>query len=181
MIRLNHTHSFLNLQQNFSNKIFHSHFVLWQIPSKLSKIRSNSPTYSANYAKFAPIINPFILHYVSGTCLGREPSGIPVNYANSVQFTHIVRESRENLHHLLTYYTLCFRCLTSGRELPKIPAKFAQFTHISREFRAFCIKIHPYLVCFRSPTFDREPQKIGANQPDFTQFTHNSCELHEIQ
>ena len=46
VIRLNHTHSFLNLQQNFSNKIFHSRFVLWQIPSKLSEIHSNSPTYS---------------------------------------------------------------------------------------------------------------------------------------
>ena len=71
-----------------------------------------------------------------------------------------------NLHHLLTYYTLCFRCLTSGRELPKIPAnqaKFAQFTHISRElreFHAFCIKIHPYLEYFRSLTFDREPRKL---------------------
>ena len=41
--RLNHTHSFLNLQQNFSNKIFHSRFVLWQISSKLSKIRSIRP------------------------------------------------------------------------------------------------------------------------------------------
>ena len=45
---------------------------------------------------------------------------------------------------------IMFRCLTSGRELPKIPAnqaKFAQFTHISRElreFHAFCTKIHPY-------------------------------------
>ena len=77
--------------------------------------------------------------------------------------------------------------MTSGRELPKIPAnqvKFAQFAHISRElheFHAFCIKIHPYLVCFRSLTLDREPQKIGANQPDFTQFAHNSRELCEIR
>ena len=39
VIRLNRTHSFLNLQQNFSNKISHSHFVLWQISSELSKIR----------------------------------------------------------------------------------------------------------------------------------------------
>ena len=40
VIRFNRTHSFLNLQQNFSNKIFHSCFVLWQISSKLSKICS---------------------------------------------------------------------------------------------------------------------------------------------
>ena len=91
-----------------------------------------------------------------------------------------------NSHHLLTY-TLCFRCLTSGRELPKIPAnqaKFAQFAHISRELHEFCTFrskfIHIQLTSFRSLTIDREPQKIGANQPDFTQFAHNSRELHEI-
>ena len=95
MIRLNRTHSFLNLQQNFSNKIFHSHSVLWQNFQQIKQNLLNSPTYSANYAKFAPVINPFILHYVSGTCPGRELSGIPANYANSVQFAHIVRESRE--------------------------------------------------------------------------------------
>ena len=43
VIQLNRTHSFLNLQQNFSNKIFHSRFVLWQISSELSKIRSIRP------------------------------------------------------------------------------------------------------------------------------------------
>ena len=95
VIQLNRTHSFLNLQQNFSNKILHSRFCTLANFQQISKIRSNSPTYSANYAKFAPIINPFILHYVSGTCPGREPSGIPANYANSAQFTHIVHESRK--------------------------------------------------------------------------------------
>ena len=52
VIRLNHTHLFLNLQQNFSFP-----FCTLQISSKLSKIRSNSPTYSANYTKFAPFAN----------------------------------------------------------------------------------------------------------------------------
>ena len=52
VIRLNRTHPFLNLQQNFSNKIFQSRFG---------------------------------------------PSEIPANYANSTQFTHIVRKSREIL------------------------------------------------------------------------------------
>ena len=48
-----------------------------------------------------------------------------------------------NSHHLLTLYTI-FRCLTSGRELSKIPAnqaKFAQFAHLSREFCAFHSKL----------------------------------------
>ena len=59
-----------------------------------------------------------------------------------------------------------FQMPDQWQRLPKIPAnqaKFAQFAHIFRElreFRAFCIKIHPYLVCFRSLTFDREPRKL---------------------
>ena len=90
VIRLNRTHSFLNLQQNFS--------FLFCTLADFQRIKQNSlnlPTYSANYAKFAPIINPFILHYVSGTCPGRELSGIPANYTNSAQFAHIVCELRE--------------------------------------------------------------------------------------
>ena len=49
-------------------------------------------------------------------------------------------------------FIVCFRCLTSGRELPKIPAnqtKFAQFAHTSRELHelhAFCTKFYPHLV-----------------------------------
>ena len=46
----------------------------------------------------------------------------------------------QNSHHLLTYYILCFRCLTSGRELSRIPvnqAKFAQFVQLSHELREF--------------------------------------------
>ena len=73
VIRLNRTHSFLNLQQNFSNKIFHSHFCTLANFQRIMQIPCNSPTYSMNYAKFALIINPFILHYVSGTCLAENP------------------------------------------------------------------------------------------------------------
>ena len=92
VIRLNRTHSFLN----FSSKIFSNLcFVLGPNFKQIKQNLLNLPTYSANYAKFAPIINPFILHYVSGTCPGRELSGIPVNYANSTQFTHKCCESRE--------------------------------------------------------------------------------------
>ena len=43
VIRLNRTHLFLNLQQNFSNKIFHSRFVLWQNSSELRKFRAIRP------------------------------------------------------------------------------------------------------------------------------------------
>ena len=65
------------------------------------------------------------------------PRGSPTWSANHAEFA-------QNANLLL-----CFRCLTSGRELPKIPAnqaKFAQFAHIShelREFRAFHTKSLP--------------------------------------
>ena len=58
------------------------------------------------------------------------PAKIPANYANSAQFAHTVRESRE-IRTICSHYTLRFRCLTSGRECREIPAnqvKFAQFT-----------------------------------------------------
>ena len=60
---------------------------------QITQIPRSSPTQSTNYAKFAPFVN--LLDIVSGTCPGREPSGIPANYANSVQFAHIVREPHE--------------------------------------------------------------------------------------
>ena len=100
---------------------------------RITQIPRNSPTQSANYAKFAVLLT--YSTFISGTCTGRELSGIPANYADSTQFAHTVRESRE-IHTICEHYTLRFRCLTSGRELPKIPvnqAKFAQIRpHIPR-------------------------------------------------
>ena len=55
VIWLNRTHLFLNLQAKFSN------YVLWQNFQRIKQNSLNLPTYSANYTKFAPIINPFIL------------------------------------------------------------------------------------------------------------------------
>ena len=42
---------------------------------------------------------------------------IPVNYANSTQFTHHSPRITQNSHHLLTFYTLCFRHLPQQRTL----------------------------------------------------------------
>ena len=76
------------------------------------------------------------LYYVSEACPGREPSGIPANYANSAQFAHKVRELREirtfliNISYVSDTYP--------GRELSGIPANYAdsmQFAHIVREPR----------------------------------------------
>ena len=80
MVRLNRTYLLLNLQ------------------AKFFKVLSFSQS-TANYtkcAKFTPNIpHHLIIHYVSGSCPGRESRGIPMNYANSTQFAHIVRELRE--------------------------------------------------------------------------------------
>ena len=117
---------------------------------RIMQIPCNSPTTSANYAKFAPIIDPFTLcfRYLPWQRTLRNSSELCKFHAICPQHPQITR----NLHHLLTHYTLCFRCLTSGRELTKTSAnraKFTQFAHIScelRKFHAFRTKIHPYLV-----------------------------------
>ena len=76
-------------------------YIVFQAPApaenpvefqRITQIPRNSPTKFANYVKFAPFVN---ISYVSDTCPGRELSGIPANYADSVRFAHIVRESRE--------------------------------------------------------------------------------------
>ena len=117
---------------------------------QIRQISLNSPTDAANYAKFAPIINPFI------SCFRGLPRQRTLRNSSELCKFHAIRPQllriTRNLHHLLTHYILCFRCLISGRELPKIPAnrtKFAQFTHTPRELcelRAFRTKFHPYLV-----------------------------------
>ena len=120
---------------------------------KFQRIRQNLlnlPTYSANYAKFAPIINPFILCFrgLSRQRTLRNSSELHKFHAVCPHTPRITRNS----HHLLTHYIVCFRCLTSGRELPKITAnqvKFAQFTHRSHELCKFCAfhtKFNPHLV-----------------------------------
>ena len=117
---------------------------------RIMHIPCNSPTASTNYVKFAPSIYPLYIMF-------QMPDHQQRTLRNSSELrkfravhTHSPRITR-NSHHLLTHYIVCFRCLTSGRELPKIPAnqaKFTQFAHRSRklcEFHAFCIKIHPHL------------------------------------
>ena len=117
---------------------------------RIRQISLNSPTDAANYEKFTPIINPFILCF-----RGLPRQRMLRNFSELCKFRAIhpqLLQIMQNLHHLLTHYIVCFRCLTSGRELPKIPlnqAKFAQFAYRSRElceFHAFRINIHPYLV-----------------------------------
>ena len=112
---------------------------------RITQIPRNSPTQSVNYAKFAPFVN---ILYIMFRHLPRQRT---LRNSSELRRFRAIRPHSprimRNSHKLLTYYILCFRCLTSGRELPKIPAnqaKFAQFSHISRElreFHAFCSKL----------------------------------------
>ena len=91
-----------------------------------------------------------------------------------------------NSHHC-SHYTLCFRCLTSGRERREIPAnqvKFARFAPIHRElreFRALRTKINTYVIDFQISDHRQGPRKIGANQQDSAQFAHLLRELREFR
>ena len=125
-----------------------------------------------NDAKFASIISPFTLcfRYLPWQRTLRNSSELCKFHAVCPHTPRITR----NLHHLLTHYIVCFRCLTSGRELPKIPAnqaKFAQFAHRSRElhkFRAFRTEIHPHLVHFLQTSDHR--QRTLENWSESTRF-----------
>ena len=145
VIRLNHTHSFLNLQQNFFKQNFSFLlFELWQISSKLNKfhtVRPHSPRITRNW-------HHLLTYYT--LCFRHLPRQRTLKNSSELhKFRAVCPHSPQitrNSHHLLTCYTLCFKCLTSDRELLKIPAnqaKFAQFTHIPHELcklRAFCTK-----------------------------------------
>ena len=176
MVQFNRTHSFLNLQAKFFDYV------------KQNSL--NSPTYSVNDAKFASIIDPFTLCF---RCLPWQRT--LRNSRELCKFCAIRSHSprmMQNSHHLLTHYIVCFRCLTSGRELPKIPAnqaKFAQFTHTSRELyelHAFHTKIHPHLVHYfqtsdhRQRTLENwsESTRFCAVHPQLLQITRNSLNPH---
>ena len=120
----------------FTSKIFQLHFVLWQNFQRIKQNSLNSPTYSANDAKFASIIDPFTL------CFRYLPRQRTLrNSSESCKFRTVHPHSpriTQNLHHLLTHYIVCFRCLTSGRELSGIPVNHAnstQFAHIVHKLR----------------------------------------------
>ena len=143
-----------------------------------------------NDAKFASIIDPFTL------CFRYLPRQRTLRNSRELRKFREVRPHTpritRNSHHLLTHYIVCFRCLTSGRELPKIPAnqaKFAQFAHRFhelRKFRAFHTKIHPHLVHYfqtsdhRQRTLENwsESTRFRAVRPQFLRITRNSLNPH---
>ena len=64
---------------------------------RIMQIPRNSPTQSANHAKFAQIANLLLCFRCCFRCLtgGRELPEIPANQAKFAQFAHIFRELRE--------------------------------------------------------------------------------------
>ena len=64
-----------------------------QKSQRITQIPHNSPTQSANNAKFAPFVN--LLDIMFQAPARQRTLRNSSNYADSAQFTHIVREPRE--------------------------------------------------------------------------------------
>ena len=130
MVRLNRTYYSL---LNFTSKIFQN----WVFRAKFKQIKQNplnSPIYSANYAKFAPIINLFIL------CFRGLPRQRTLRNSSKLCKFHAIRPQSlritRNSHLFVNISYVSDTC--PGRERPGIPANYAnstQFTHTVREFR----------------------------------------------
>ena len=111
MIRLNHTYySLLNFTSKiFQNLVFRAKF------KQIKQNPLNSLIYSANCAKFAPIINLFVL------CFRHLPRQRTLRNSSKLRKFRAIRPHSpritRNLHILLTYSTLCFRHLPQQRTL----------------------------------------------------------------
>ena len=89
----------------------------------------------------------------------------------------------QNLHQLLTHYTLCLRYLPRQRTL-RNSSELRKFHAIRPHSPRITQNSHHllthYTLCFRCLTSGRELTKIPANRAKFTQFTHISRKLHEF-
>ena len=111
MVRLNRTYYSL---LNFTSKIFQN-LVFWAKFKQIKQNPLNSLIYSANWAKFAPIINLFVL------CFRHLPQQRTLWNSSELRKFHAIRPQSpritRNSHILLTYSTLCFRHLHRQRTL----------------------------------------------------------------
>ena len=162
----------------------HTYYLLLKSEAKFSKLSPpvKIPANYTNSVQFAHTVREFskirtFFKTYSTLCFRHMPQQRTLRNSSELRKFHAVRPHSpritRNLHHLLTLHVR-FRCLTSGRQLLKIPAsqaKSAQFSHLSCELRELCAfhtkLIHIQFTSFRSLTIDREPRKIGVNQPDF--------------
>ena len=136
MVQLNRTYY---SPLNFTSKLFQN----WLFRAKFKQIKQNLlnlPIYSVNYAKFAPIINLFIL------CFRGLPRQRTLRNSSELRKFHAVRPQSlritRNLHPFVNISYVSDTC--PGRELSGIPANYAdsaQFAHIlhePREIRQIC-------------------------------------------
>ena len=77
--------------------------------SELHKFRTIRP-HSPQITRNSHILLTYST-FISGTCTGRELSGIPANYADSARFAHTARESREfrTLRTIIKTYVIDFQ------------------------------------------------------------------------
>ena len=160
-----------------------TYYSLLKFTSKIFKIVSPSqiPANYVNSTQFAPHSlripqNPHILHYVSGTCPGREPCKIPANYANSAI--------------LLTYFTLCFRHLPRQRtlqnssELRKFCAvrpyspRTTRNSHILLTYSTLCFRHLPQQRMLSNSSELRKFRTIRPHSPRITRNSHHLLTLH---
>ena len=158
-----------------------SHQVKFQ---QITQILCNSPTQSANYAKFAHFVN------ISYLCFRHLPRQRTLQNSSELRKFHAIRphspQMTQNSHHLFTLY-ICFRCLTSGRERRKIPAnqvKFARFAPIHRELREFCAlrtKINTYVIDFQISDHRQRNQENWSESTRFRSIRHLLRELRKFR
>ena len=122
MVRLNRTYYSL---LNFTSKNFFKIWSFGQNSNKLSKIRSNR-LYTPRIAQNSHRLLTY-LYYVSGTCPGREPCGIPANYANSAQFAHSSANYAKFAHFVNLFYIMF-----QAPALAENSQEFQQITQIPR-------------------------------------------------
>ena len=136
MVRLNRTYYSL---LNFTSKLFQN----WLFRAKFKQIKQNLlnlPIYSTNYAKFAPIINLFIL------CFRGLPQQRTLRNSSELCKFRTVRPQSpritRNSHPFVNISYVSDTC--PSRELSAIPANYAnsaQFAHTvhePREIRQIC-------------------------------------------
>ena len=128
MVRLNRTYffAFKKLQAKFSKS------STSQIPAN-SQIPRNSPTQSANYAKFAHFVNLFYIMFQAPA-----PAENPAEFQRITQIPH--DSPTQPANHANSAHFANFSC---DREPRKIGAQdSAQFAHLlNYEFRAFHSKL----------------------------------------
>ena len=130
MVRLNRTYYSL---LNFTSKLF-SNWVLWAKFQRITQILHNSPTQSANSAKFALFVNLLYIMFQAPA-----PAENPQQFQRITQIPRNSPTKSANYAKFAPFVNISYVSDTcSSRELSGIPANYAdsaRFAHIVRELR----------------------------------------------